>query len=83
MTNERTYTADEIATVSRELREAAGAGEGRFTKDQVLTLLGGSIRLLRERGFSDQAIADLCSGFDIDATADEIARHSPEYSALI
>jgi hypothetical protein len=79
----KTYTADEIATAARELREAAGAGDEQFSQVQVIAMLGDEIRLLRERGFSDQAIADLCHGFDIDLTADEIAWHSPQSSTII
>jgi len=83
MTNERTYTADEVATASRELREAAGAGEGHFTKDQVIVLLRGAIGLLRERGFSYDQIADLCTGFDIEVTAADLARHAHKATVII
>jgi hypothetical protein len=77
MAQKRTYTADEIATASRELREAAGAGEEQFSKEQVISMLGDEIRMLRERGFTFDQIAELCTGFDIDVTAAELARHSP------
>ena len=83
MAENKTYTADQVATAARELRNAAGAGEEHFPKEQVISMLGDEIRLLRERGFSDQAIADLCSGFDIDITAEDIARHSPQAYTLI
>jgi hypothetical protein len=78
MAQERTYTADEIATAARELREAAGAGEEEFSKEQVISMLGDEINMLRERGFTYDQIAELCSGFDIDLTAAELALHSPK-----
>jgi hypothetical protein len=71
------YTADQVATAARELREAAGAEEELFTGEQVISMLGEEILLLRERGFSDERIAGLFSGFDIEVTAEQIARHSP------
>ena len=83
MAENKTYTADQVATAARELRNAAGTGEEHFPKEQVISMLGDEIRLLRERGFNDQAIADLCSGFDIDITADELAQHSPHRSSII
>jgi hypothetical protein len=46
-------------------------------------MLGDKNRLLHEIGFSAQAIAYLCSGFHIDATADDIAQHSQQQSTLI
>lgn len=69
-----TYTADQIARAARELREAAGASEERFTAAQVISMLSDEVRLLRERGFDDQRIADLFTGFDIEVTSAEIAR---------
>ncbi|HZQ42281.1 MAG TPA: hypothetical protein VFA99_03475 [Acidobacteriaceae bacterium] len=69
-----TYTADQVARAARELREAAGAPQERFTSDQVVNMLADEVRLLRERGFSDQRIADLFTGFDIAVTPDEISR---------
>jgi hypothetical protein len=77
MAQERTYTADQIATASRELREAAGAGEEQFSKEQVISMLGDEIRMLRERGFTFDQIAELCTGFDIEITAAELALNSP------
>ena len=71
------YTADQVATAARELREAAGADEELFTGEQVISMLGEEILLLRERGFSDQRIADLFTGFDIEVTPEQIARHEP------
>jgi hypothetical protein len=73
MADERTYSADQVATAARELRQAAGSGEEHFTAARVVAMLGDEIRLLRERGFTDQRIADLFSGFDIEVTAGQIA----------
>jgi hypothetical protein len=69
-----TYTADQVARAARELRDAAGAPQERFTAAQVVSMLSDEIRLLRERGFSDERIADLFNGFDIQASGEEIAR---------
>jgi hypothetical protein len=69
-----TYTADQVARAARELREAAGASEERFTAAQVISMLSDEVRLLRARGFDDQRIAELFSGFDIEVTPDEISR---------
>ena len=77
MTDERRYTADQIALASRELREAAGAEEQTFTAEQVIAMLDDEIRILRERGFTDERIADLFIGFDIQVTNDQIAHHAP------
>ena len=68
-----TYTADQVARAARELREAAGASPERFTAPQVVAMLSDEVRLLRERGFSDERIADLFTGFDIQATPEEIS----------
>jgi hypothetical protein len=77
MAPEQTYSTDRIATAARELREAAGANEERFTATQAIALLGNEIRLLRERGFTDERIADLFSGFEIYVTPEQIAQHAP------
>ncbi len=69
-----TYTADQVARAARELREAAGTSQERFTAAQVVNMLADEVRLLRERGFSDQRIADLFTGFDIAVTPEEISR---------
>jgi len=37
-------------------------------------MLSDEVRLLRERGFSDERIADLFTGFDIQVTPGEISR---------
>ena len=69
-----TYTADQVARAARELREAAGAPQESFTAPQVVNMLSDEVRLLRERGFSDDRIADLFIGFDIAVTPEEISR---------
>jgi hypothetical protein len=74
VTEELTYTADQIARAARELREAAGASPERFSALQVVAMLADEVRLLRERGFSDQRIADLFTGFDIQVTPEDISR---------
>lgn len=71
--DENSYSAEQVAVAARELREAAGAGEERFSTDQVLQMLSDEIRLLRERGFTDERIADLFTGFDIPVTAAQVA----------
>jgi hypothetical protein len=67
------YTADEVATAARELRQAAGAEEERFSAEQVVAMLAEEIRLLRERGFTDERIAGLFSAFDMEVTPAQIA----------
>ena len=74
MPDSPTYTADQVARAARELREAAGASQERFTSAQVVNMLADEVRLLRERGFSDERIADLFTGFDINVTPEEISR---------
>lgn len=73
MASDSTYTVDQVARVAIELRQAAGTEEQRFSGEQVIGMLSEEIRLLRERGFTDDQIADLLSGFDIDVTAKDIA----------
>jgi hypothetical protein len=77
MAVEAMYTADQVATAARELREAAGAEEELFSGEQVISMLGEEILLLRERGFTDERIAGLFSGFDIEVTEEQVARHAP------
>jgi alkylhydroperoxidase family enzyme len=76
MPDQLTYTADQVARAARELRDAAGASEQSFTAPEVIAMLSDEVRLLRERGFSDQRIAELFSGFDIQTSAEEIARNA-------
>lgn len=76
MTQTRTYTIDQIAIAARELREAAGTEAERFTSTQVIDLLGGEIQILRERGFTDDRITGLLSGFDIELKKGQIERRS-------
>ena len=76
MAQTRTYTIDQIAIAARELRDAAGADEERFTGTQVIDLLGGEIQILRERGFTDDRITGLLSGFDIELKKGQLERRS-------
>ena len=76
MADEGTYTAEQVAQAARELRQAAGTDEERFTAGQVISMLSDEVRLLRERGFNDASIADLLTGFDIGVSAEEVARYS-------
>jgi len=91
MANEREpiYTADQIIVAARDLQDAAGApekpieisDEETYTLEQAVNLLSEEIRLLRERGFSNERIADLFTSFDIGATAADIQdfyQHSDE-----
>ena len=78
MADDRVYTADQVATAARELRQAAGADEQRFSTQQVVSMLSDEVRMLRERGFTDERIADLLSGFDIDVTSEEIGRETEQ-----
>jgi hypothetical protein len=77
MSDTRRYSADQVVTAARELRQAAGAEEEFFTGEQVIAMLDEEVRILRERGFTDERIADLFSGFDIDVTTAQIAAHTP------
>lgn len=76
MSDQPTYSADQVARAARELRDAAGAPEQRFTAPQVIAMLSDEVRLLRERGFSDDHIAGLFGGFEIQTTGEEIARYT-------
>ena len=76
MAAEATYTAEQVAQAARELRQAAGSDEERFTAPQALRMMAEDIRLVRERGFSDAKIADLLTGFDICVSAEDIGRHT-------
>ncbi|HLI75912.1 MAG TPA: hypothetical protein VKV02_03125 [Acidobacteriaceae bacterium] len=76
MADENTFTGEQIAVAARELRQAAGADEERFTGAQAISMLSEEIRLLRERGFNDGQIADLFTGFDICVSAEEIREGS-------
>jgi len=77
MAEERMYTTTQLALAARELREAAGAEEQTVTAGEAIEMLDDEIRLLRERGFSDEQIAALFTGFDIEVTAEQIAQHAP------
>jgi hypothetical protein len=62
MAEGQTYTAMQIAMASRELREAAGAEEQRFTAAEAIEMLDDEIRLLREPGLKRGIFSHL-SGF--------------------
>ncbi len=81
--NPKTYTMNQIATAARELREAAGAEEERYTGAEVISLLEGEIQILRQRGFSDKRITDLFTGFEIDVQPGQIERRSKAPGNLI
>ena len=74
--DEAKYTTEQVATASRELRAAAGADDKLLSASQVISMLDEEIRLLRERGFTDERIAGLLTGFDIDVTAEQITSHA-------
>jgi len=74
MADERTYSVEQVATAARELRQAAGAEEERFPVSQVVSMLEDEVRLLRERGFTDERIAALFAGFDIAVDAKDLAK---------
>ncbi len=76
MPDQPTFTAEQIATAARELRQAAGADEETFTIPQTLSMLGEEIRLLRERGFTDQQISDLLNGFDLCISPEDLAHNT-------
>ncbi|NYF80169.1 hypothetical protein [Granulicella arctica] len=77
---EQRYTAGQIITTARDLQDAAGApekpievsAEKTYTLEQAINLLSEEIRILRERGFTNERIADLFTSFEIAATAAEI-----------
>ncbi len=81
--NPKTYTMNQIATAARELREAAGADEERYTGAEVISLLESEIHILRQRGFSDKRITDLFTGFEIDVQPSQIERRSNAPGNLI
>jgi hypothetical protein len=72
MADERTYTAYDVAKIAGELRDAAGTEQESFSREQVVSMLGDEVRLLRERGFTDERIAGLFSGFDVEVNATEL-----------
>ena len=76
MPDPQTYTADQVAVAARELRQAAGSDEERFTGADVIRMLSDEVRLLRERGFTDAYIADLLTGFDICVSAADVGQNT-------
>jgi microsomal dipeptidase-like Zn-dependent dipeptidase len=77
MAEERMYTTTQLALAARELREAAGSEEQTVNTAEAIEMLDDEIRLLRERGFSDERIAGLFTGFDIEVSTEQIAQHKP------
>jgi hypothetical protein len=77
MAEERKYTITQLALAARELRQAAGSEEQIVNTTEAIEMLDDEIRLLRERGFSDEQIASLFTGFDIEVSAEQIAQHEP------
>ena len=77
MAEERMYTTTQLALAARELREAAGSEEQLVTTAEAIEMLDDEIRLLRQRGFNDEQIASLFTGFDIEVTTEQIAQHAP------
>jgi hypothetical protein len=77
MAEERKYTITQLALAARELRQAAGSEEQIVNTTEAIEMLDDEIRLLRERGFSDEQIASLFTGFDIEVSAEQIAQHAP------
>jgi hypothetical protein len=81
--NPKTYTIAQIAVAARELREAAGAEEERYTGAEVVALLEGEVQILRQRGFSNERITDLFTGFDIEVKPGQLDRRSKSPGNLI
>ncbi len=74
MADEKRYTTIQVAIAARELREAAGSEEELFSGDDVIRMLNDEVRMLRERGFTDEHIAELFQGFEIEVTTEQIAQ---------
>jgi len=85
-----TYTPTQIATAARELLEAAGSDQpartwppagtllaDHYTLPETIHHLAGEIRILRQRGFTDEHIAGILSGFDICVTSTQLTDLSP------
>ncbi len=78
--NEQSYTAQQIIIAARDLQDAAGSPEKpievaddvTYTLEQAVALLSAEIRILRERGFSNERIADLFTSYEIEAKASDI-----------
>ena len=83
MKQNRSYNTEQIVTAARELRQAAGAQEEVFTGAEVIDLLDGEIRILRQRGFTDERITGLLSGFDIELKKNQINRSSRAPNSLL
>jgi hypothetical protein len=72
MTNPQVHTAELPTTPGPELVKSAPT---RLTAAQADSLLMDEIRVLRERGLSDECIHGLFSGFQIDARVEAAGQH--------
>jgi hypothetical protein len=66
MANEQTHIMDQIVVAARGLSAAAGAKQEQWPEAEAVTLLEDEIRILRERGFTEECINGLFTGFDIE-----------------
>ena len=53
------FTLEQAMKAQAALRDAAGADEERFDAQQLVGMLSDEIRVLRETGMTDEAIANL------------------------
>jgi hypothetical protein len=77
MAAKQTEITEQTAVAAREFCEAADANGEQFTDAQAITLLEDEIRILRERGFTDECITDLFTGFDIELKAAHLGQRWP------
>lgn len=81
--NPKTYTIAQIAVAARELREAAGAEEERYTGAEVVALLTSEVQILRQRGFSEERITELFTAYEIEVEPGQLERRSKAPGNLI
>ena len=77
----KSYSLQEALRAQKALRNAAGLGEETFPVEAFVGMISDEVQALRERGKSDQEIAELIEANSaIRITADEIAKNyaSPE-----
>lgn len=75
------YPVEDAIQAQKALREAAGLGPEQFPIQAFVGMISDEVQQLRERGLSDQEIADIVqANSKIRITAEEIAEHyaSPE-----
>ena len=68
------FTLEQAMRAQATLRVAAGKPEERFPTEQLIGMLSDEIRDLRERGSSDESIAELLqsqAGLELDAATIE------------